>query len=410
MTKYITLKNTNFEILVPETLKTYGEEVLKYSSKKLKEYLLFFKEKPKNIKIKGSFLTNHSDFINRIKEVSGPNVQLPPAWATGCFYGGEIQILLDENKPYEKFTTLAHETFHILFSKFIYEKYNISRIVWLDEALASSFDGTTEKLIKNNTFKDIVNKLINNEKLPKLNNLSFAKGNIVSDEYNGYDLFKVVGRYLIETKSNLLSYIKNEEQILNDGETLLDESINYFKSKYNLSKNYYWFYKPPKSLDDLIMNSDGTSLTRLCFINSKDEKKCSLNGIKEFLPIFKETSAWLDIYFKGQIPNFTPKYKIDNLTLFRQEVIDIMNTIPYGKTITYNAIAKSIAQKRNISKMSSQAVGGAVGWNPICIIIPCHRVVGANGNLTGYGGGLNNKIELLKIENNNMQDFHLPKI
>lgn len=87
-----------------------------------------------------------------------------------------------------------------------------------------------------------------------------------------------------------------------------------------------------------------------------------------------------------------------------------MNTIPYGKTITYNDIAKSIAKKRNISKMSGQAVGGAVGWNPICIIIPCHRVVGATGNLTGYGGGLNNKIELLKIEKNNMQEFHLPKI
>lgn len=78
--------------------------------------------------------------------------------------------------------------------------------------------------------------------------------------------------------------------------------------------------------------------------------------------------------------------------------------------MTYNDIAKSIAQKRNISKMSSQAVGGAVVRNSICIIIPCHRVVGTNGNLTGYVGGLNNKIELLKIEKNNMQKFHLPKI
>lgn len=86
-----------------------------------------------------------------------------------------------------------------------------------------------------------------------------------------------------------------------------------------------------------------------------------------------------------------------------------MKTIPYGKTITYNDIAKSMAQKRNISKMSSKAVGGAVGWNQISIIILCHRVVGANGNLSGYGGSLNNKIELLKIEKN-MQDFHLPKI
>lgn len=78
------------------------------------------------------------------------------------------------------------------------------------------------------------------------------------------------------------------------------------------------------------------------------------------MPVFKETSTWLDPYFKGKIPNFTPKYKIDNLTPFRQEVIDIMKNIPYGKTITYNDIAKSIAKKRNISKMSSQAVG----WKP----------------------------------------------
>lgn len=78
--------------------------------------------------------------------------------------------------------------------------------------------------------------------------------------------------------------------------------------------------------------------------------------------------------------------------------------------MTYNDIAKSIAQKRNISKMSSQAVGGAVGRNSICIIIPCHRVVGTNGNLTGYGVSLNNKIELLKIKKINKQKFHLPKI
>ena len=70
-----------------------------------------------------------------------------------------------------------------------------------------------------------------------------------------------------------------------------------------------------------------------------------------------------------------------------------MNTIDYGKLLTYNDISKIIAKKRNIAKMSSQAVGGAVGWNPICIIIPCHRVVGSNGSLTGYGGGINNKVE-----------------
>lgn len=86
-----------------------------------------------------------------------------------------------------------------------------------------------------------------------------------------------------------------------------------------------------------------------------------------------------------------------------------MNTIPYGRTITYNDISKIIAQKRGSKRMSSQAVGGAVGWNPICIIIPCHRVVGTNGSLTGYGGGLNNKIALLTLENVNMDKYFIPK-
>lgn len=112
------------------------------------------------------------------------------------------------------------------------------------------------------------------------------------------------------------------------------------------------------------------------------------------LPIFKETSRWLDTYFSGEEPDFTPKYKLAVLTPFRKQVIDIMLKIPYGKTTTYGNIAKEIAKNNNISKMSSRAVG----WNPICLIIPCHRVIGSNGNLTGYGGGLNNKIELLKEE------------
>ena len=84
-----------------------------------------------------------------------------------------------------------------------------------------------------------------------------------------------------------------------------------------------------------------------------------------------------------------------------------MNTIPYGKTITYNDIAKKIAKEKSIEKMSAQAVGGAVGWNPICIIIPCHRVVGTNRSLTGYGGGMNNKISLLKLEGMNINEEKL---
>ena len=85
-----------------------------------------------------------------------------------------------------------------------------------------------------------------------------------------------------------------------------------------------------------------------------------------------------------------------------------MNKIPWGEVITYGDIADGIAKKKGLSRMSSQAVGGAVGWNPICIIIPCHRVVGSNGSLTGYGGGISNKIKLLELEGHDMNDFIIP--
>lgn len=83
-----------------------------------------------------------------------------------------------------------------------------------------------------------------------------------------------------------------------------------------------------------------------------------------------------------------------------------MLQIPYGQTVTYNELAQTIAA--GTSKMSAQAVGGAVGWNPICIVVPCHRVVGAHGNLTGYGGGIDYKVRLLELEGNDMSRFYMP--
>lgn len=164
-------------------------------------------------------------------------------------------------------------------------------------------------------------------------------------------------------------------------------------------------YQTPEKFSNIVMNSDGEYLTGLWFEGSKDSFKHIVDCEEKDLEIFRETSKWLNLYFSGKFANDKPKYKIENLTPFRQEVIDIMNSIQYGKVLTYNDIAKIIAKKRGLKKMSSQAVGGAVGWNPICIIIPCHRVVGANGNLTGYGGGINNKIELLKLEGNDMRNY-----
>ena len=162
---------------------------------------------------------------------------------------------------------------------------------------------------------------------------------------------------------------------------------------------YKWKYQTPSGFDDIIMSSDGEYLIGLWFEGSNDEKKHNNNCQSKYLKIFKETTKWLDIYFSGKIPNFIPKYKINGLTSFRKKVIDIMNNIPYGEIITYKDIALSISDN-----MSSQAVGGAVGWNPICIIIPCHRVIGSNSNLIGYGGGINNKQELLKLEGHSIED------
>lgn len=169
---------------------------------------------------------------------------------------------------------------------------------------------------------------------------------------------------------------------------------------------YIWRYKN-NICDDILISSDGEYLTGVWFENSKDDKKHNNNYEEKQVPIIKETCRWLDIYFSGRNPDFIPKYKINNLTDFRQEVIDIMNKITYGKLITYGDIAKIIAKRKGIKRMSSQAVGGAVGWNPICLIIPCHRVIGVNGNLTGYGGGINNKIKLLQLEGHDISRFYV---
>ena len=126
------------------------------------------------------------------------------------------------------------------------------------------------------------------------------------------------------------------------------------------------------------------------------------------LPVFREAKRWLDIYFSGNEPDFLPPLRYDS-TPFRKAVCDIMLTIPYGKTMAYGEIAAEIAAQRGIKRMSAQAVGGAVGHNPISLMIPCHRVVGTNGSLTGYAGGIERKIKLLELEKTDMQRFFIPK-
>ena len=132
------------------------------------------------------------------------------------------------------------------------------------------------------------------------------------------------------------------------------------------------------------------------------------SGISQETEILSEAKKWLDIYFSGEKPTFTPPLHPAGST-FRQAVWQILSEIPYGQTITYGEIASKIAERENISHMSAQAVGGAVGHNEISIIIPCHRVVGTNGSLTGYAGGIDRKISLLKLEHADMSRFFVPK-
>ena len=130
--------------------------------------------------------------------------------------------------------------------------------------------------------------------------------------------------------------------------------------------------------------------------------------IERDTPALTEAKRWLDIYFTGKAPDFLPPLHPIG-SAFRQDVWEILLQIPYGKTTTYGEIARRLAEKRGLSRMSAQAVGGAVGHNEISIIIPCHRVVGTNGSLTGYAGGIDKKVKLLELEQTDMTRFFMPK-
>lgn len=145
--------------------------------------------------------------------------------------------------------------------------------------------------------------------------------------------------------------------------------------------------------------SDGSALTGLWFDGQRYFADTLSDKYEEKnLPVFEQTDRWLDIYFSGKAPDFTPPLLIKT-TEFRRAVWEILMTIPFGQTMTYGEISEKISSQRGIAKMSAQAVGGAVGHNSISLIIPCHRVVGKNGSLTGYAGGIDKKLKLLELEN-----------
>ena len=152
-------------------------------------------------------------------------------------------------------------------------------------------------------------------------------------------------------------------------------------------------------LGEILLAADDEGLTGLWFMENQKYKGLGLsaNAVECDLPVFDETNTWLDIYFSGRDPGFTPHLHLTG-SKFRNRIGELMLQIPYGKTVTYGEIAREIARERGIRQMSSRAVGGAVGKNPISLIIPCHRVIGSDGSLTGYGGGIERKAALLKLE------------
>ncbi len=155
-------------------------------------------------------------------------------------------------------------------------------------------------------------------------------------------------------------------------------------------------YKSP--LGNILMSGNENGLSGLWIDGQKHFAHRLGDETEECeLPVFKQTKKWLDIYFSGLNPDFMPKFDMTG-TAFQTEVWKLLLEIPYGRTATYGGIAKKIASRRGIGKMSAQAVGGAVGRNPISIIVPCHRVVGTNGSLTGYDGGIDKKEKLLLLE------------
>lgn len=151
-------------------------------------------------------------------------------------------------------------------------------------------------------------------------------------------------------------------------------------------------------IGDILLAADDIGLTGL-WLEREKYFAHSLNRVHEERahPVLSTAAHWLNVYFSGQEPDFAVPLHCTG-TAFQQEVWEILRTIPYGRTTTYGAIAKQLAIRHGLARMSAQAVGGAVSHNEISIIIPCHRVIGANGYLTGYAGGLDKKLYLLRLE------------
>lgn len=169
----------------------------------------------------------------------------------------------------------------------------------------------------------------------------------------------------------------------------------------------YYTTAIPSPVGPLTLASDGTNLNGLWLEGQKyfGESVPSPREETDALPVFAAAKDWLTRYFRGERPSPAELPLKPLGSDFRQLAWELLCEIPYGTVTTYGALGKEMAKRLGRPSMSGQAVGGAVGHNPISIIIPCHRVVGANGSLTGYAGGIDKKIQLLKLEKVNPAYF-----
>ena len=166
------------------------------------------------------------------------------------------------------------------------------------------------------------------------------------------------------------------------------------------------YYTSP--LGEILLAADERGLTGLWLEGQKSDRAGLPAAHEERrTPILAEAARWLDVYFSGQEPDFLPPLHPIG-SPFRRAVWDLLLQIPYGQTTTYGALARQLAAQQGRAAMSAQAVGGAVGHNEISILIPCHRVVGTNGSLTGYAGGVDKKERLLTLEGVDMRDLFRP--
>lgn len=171
---------------------------------------------------------------------------------------------------------------------------------------------------------------------------------------------------------------------------------------------YKSYYQSP--LGEILLAADEFGLNGLWFEGQKYfASRLRSDSQEQELPIFEQTKDWLDLYFSGKEPDFTPTLHPEGSD-FQLKVWELLWKVPYGSIITYGEIAaQATTGYPGAGRGSARAVGGAVGHNPISILIPCHRVIGVNGSLTGYAGGIERKKALLKLERGDIEPLLISK-